>query len=394
MRKKMLSLALALAMCLGLTVPAFAAESKWKLAVSGKTDAQVFVGERTFTVRDWDCSEPYEDEENGLMETLTKTDSHAYTAANLCVMEKGDIAVFTKGGETFTGLVVTAWSDPDGDGVYDERAVTDYEGTLPVDTASPLHRPIHLGGDYYGANYLTFYMPGSPAYSDEYGGFDLVFGDTAIVTELKIPADYLLEMFGPNTLVVVEDFDGDNAVWSCDILVGGNAAQPQQPTDPKPTTPTVTVEDIPASGTAKVNKQNIEIDGKAVAFQTYMLLDANGNGTNYVKLRDVAHVLNGTKAQFSVDYDGSISLTSGAAYQDNGSEMSTPFSGDRAYTGGAQSIKVNGSAVDMTAITLLDDQGGGYNYFKLRDLGKALGFNVGWTSQQGVYIETDKPYVG
>jgi hypothetical protein len=53
---------------------------------------------------------------------------------------------------------------------------------------------------------------------------------------------------------------------------------------------------------------------------------------------------------------------------------------------------VNGEAVDMTAITLLDDAGGGYNYFKLRDLGKALGFNVGWSKEAGVFIESDKPY--
>ncbi len=179
---------------------------------------------------------------------------------------------------------------------------------------------------------------------------------------------------------------GEDAVVGTVLDYRPLSAQPQPTT---PTTPTVTVEDIPASGTAKVNEQNIEVDGKAVAFQTYMLLDANGNGTNYVKLRDVAHVLNGTAAQFSVDYDGSISLTTGAAYRDNGSEMSTPFSGDRSYTGGAQSIKVNGTAVDMTAITLLDDAGGGYNYFKLRDLGAVLGFKVDWSRERGVYIETN-----
>ena len=42
---------------------------------------------------------------------------------------------------------------------------------------------------------------------------------------------------------------------------------------------------------------------KAVEFQMYALVDANGNGTNYIKLRDMAQVLNGTKAQFSVGYD-------------------------------------------------------------------------------------------
>ena len=34
----------------------------------------------------------------------------------------------------------------------------------------------------------------------------------------------------------------------------------------------------------------------------------------------------------------------------------------------------------------------GSNYFKLRDLGKALNFYVGWSAERGMYIETGKPY--
>ena len=156
------------------------------------------------------------------------------------------------------------------------------------------------------------------------------------------------------------------------------------------TTAPSTPDTIPASGTAIASAQTVSVDGKKTEFQMYALKDANGNLTNYIKLRDMAYVLNGTKAQFSVGFDGTISLTAGQAYTAAGGEMTTPFSGDRAYKGGTQSIKVNGSAVDMTAITLTDDAGGAYNYFKLRDLGKVLGFNVGWNN--GVIIESDKPY--
>ena len=184
------------------------------------------------------------------------------------------------------------------------------------------------------------------------------------------------------------------SVWQIDsdgflVKVDGSSTPQTKPDGP-------VVENIPASGTAEASTQAVEVDGKKVEFQMYALLDANGNGTNYVKLRDMAHVLNGTAAQFSVGYsaEAGITVTSGQAYQDNGSEMSTPFSGDRAYTGGGQSVQINGKAVEMTAINLLDDQGGGYNYFKLRDLGAALGFNVGWSADRGVYVETDKPYQG
>ena len=167
----------------------------------------------------------------------------------------------------------------------------------------------------------------------------------------------------------------------------GGSAEPEQPT-----TPVIEVENIPASGTALASTQTVTVDGKAVEFQMYALADANGNLTNYIKLRDMAYVLNGTKAQFSVGYDGIISLTKGQPYEAGGTEMTTPFSGDRAYTGGAQTLKIDGKDVAMTAITLTDDNGGGYNYFKLRDLGKALGFNVSWDN--GVIVESDKPYAG
>ena len=166
-----------------------------------------------------------------------------------------------------------------------------------------------------------------------------------------------------------------------------------KPTDPEPTTPPAGgAETIPASGTAKASTQTVTVDGKAVEFQMYALADANGDLTNYIKLRDMAYILNGTKAQFSVGYDGIISLTTGKPYEAGGTEMTTPFSGDRAYTGGAQTVKIDGKDVAMTAITLTDDNGGGYNYFKLRDLGKALGFNVSWDN--GVIVESDKPYAG
>jgi len=149
----------------------------------------------------------------------------------------------------------------------------------------------------------------------------------------------------------------------------------------------------PGQSMAKAGDQNIEIGGKPVAFQTYMLADANGNGTNYVKLRDIAHVLNGTAAQFSVGYDrqnASISATTGTAYKDTGTEMDTPFAGaDKEYVQSQLTIVVNGTPVQLDAITLMDANGGGYNYFKLRDLGSALGFKVGYSRDRGVYVETE-----
>lgn len=53
---------------------------------------------------------------------------------------------------------------------------------------------------------------------------------------------------------------------------------------------------------------------------------------------------------------------------------------------------IDGTRVVMRAFVLMDDNGGGYTYYKLRDLGQAMGFNVGWSGARGVYLETDRPY--
>ena len=156
----------------------------------------------------------------------------------------------------------------------------------------------------------------------------------------------------------------------------------------------VTQENIPASGTAYMRRQTVEVDGRDVTFQTYALSDGNGGETNYVRLRDIASVLNGTNAQFSVDWDGSVVITPGEPYAANGTEMQASFSGDRRYRKADAATKIYGEAIPFTAILLTDDQGGGYTYYKLRDLGKVLNFNVSWSSSRGIYIESSQPYVG
>ena len=147
----------------------------------------------------------------------------------------------------------------------------------------------------------------------------------------------------------------------------------------------------PAAKTAYASTQEVLVDGKTVTFACYALKDENGNPTNYIKLRDLAMILNGTLAQFQVGWDGSVTITTKSAYTPNGSEGSTPYSGDRSYTESDAVTKINGQTADLTAFVLTDDNGGGYTYYKLRDLGQALDFNVGWNGSS-IFVETDKPY--
>ena len=90
--------------------------------------------------------------------------------------------------------------------------------------------------------------------------------------------------------------------------------------------------------------------------------------------------------------DGAVTITAGAAYTPDGTEMTTPFYGNRVYEDATADTLVNGTRVELEAILLKDDAGNGYTYYKLRDLGQALNFQVGWSAEQGIYIHSDQPY--
>lgn len=176
-------------------------------------------------------------------------------------------------------------------------------------------------------------------------------------------------------------FVGGSSVANYVVLTGPGA----QPTPPAPVvTPTQPV------NTAVATSYSILVDGQSVDFDAYALKDAQGYDTNYLKLRDVAYVLNGTPAQFNVGWDqaaGVIAITTGVAYTTpNGSEMSTPFSGDQAYAPNTAPVLVDGVQTSLEAITITDDSGSGYTYFKLRDLGSALGFSVDWDQAAGAIV--------
>jgi len=104
---------------------------------------------------------------------------------------------------------------------------------------------------------------------------------------------------------------------------------------------------VPAQGasaapTVKPSSQIVLVDGKEIKFDAYLI-----DGSNYFKLRDIAYVLSGSPAQFSVNYDA-----------------------------------------EATAYSL-----GGNNYFKLRDLGRIFNFSVIWNGTIGtVEISPDENY--
>ena len=142
--------------------------------------------------------------------------------------------------------------------------------------------------------------------------------------------------------------------------------------------PTAAFADGPA---VVLSPQNLRVDGKVIACEKY-----NIDGSNYFKLRDIAMVLSGTGSQFSVGWDGEkkvISVVTGESYEPNGSELDLS-AGDKSATAvpSTQTLLINGAERgDLSAYNI-----GGNNFFKLRDLGDALGFQVNYDKASNTAI--------
>ncbi len=155
-----------------------------------------------------------------------------------------------------------------------------------------------------------------------------------------------------------------------------NSTQPTTPSQPQQ----------PAGETASPTNDKLEVNGAAANPTVYKI-----GGSNYFKIRDVAALLDGTEKQFAVGYDGSknaVTATTGQRYEKQSGDLAG------AAGGGGQTASPSNDAiyVDGQKITAEVYKINGSNYFKLRDLGKALNFYVGWSAERGMYIETGKPY--
>ena len=138
---------------------------------------------------------------------------------------------------------------------------------------------------------------------------------------------------------------------------------------------------LAAEAKVVMSPQNLRADGKTIACEKY-----NIDGSNYFKLRDVAMVLSATGSRFSVNWDGEkkvISVVTGEAYTPNGSELDLS-GGDKSASAvpSTQTLLINGiERSDLSAYNI-----GGNNYFKLRDLGDALGFEVDYDKETNTAI--------
>nr|MCR5825123.1 hypothetical protein [Oscillospiraceae bacterium] len=149
---------------------------------------------------------------------------------------------------------------------------------------------------------------------------------------------------------------------------------------------TLCVEGMAPSGTAYAREQTVILDGKPVTLSAYAVKNAKGYETNYVSVRELATTLRGTPGQYDVVWNKAakvISITTGRTYS---AADETPLTGDRTYCVNPAQTLINGTVENLSSIVIKDWQGGGHCYYKLRDLGEALGIEVVWS--HGIYINT------
>lgn len=116
----------------------------------------------------------------------------------------------------------------------------------------------------------------------------------------------------------------------------------------------------------KATTQKVKLNGKDVVIYGY-----NIDGYNYFKLRDVAAVLKDTKAKFGVEYkDAVVTLTKASDYKVTESDQKEVKAMSKGMLTNDK-VMVGDKTLTATAYKIDD-----LNYYKLRDLGEALGFGV------------------
>ena len=169
-----------------------------------------------------------------------------------------------------------------------------------------------------------------------------------------------------------------------EIIGGSPQSTPSTPTSPETPTPPETPAP-PQTVTARPTTTTIFVNGVDTAFEAYLI-----DGSNYLKLRDIAYALNGTSKQFNVGWDGAnnaINLTSDKPYTVVGGEMQGTTTQNQTATPTTSKIFLDGKEVAFTAYTI-----NGNNFFRLRDVGTEIGFYVDYEPLTGIALISTNDY--
>lgn len=135
-----------------------------------------------------------------------------------------------------------------------------------------------------------------------------------------------------------------------------------------------------AAKDVKASSQKVKLNGKDVVIYGYII-----DNYNYFKLRDVAAVLKDTEAKFGVEYkDAVATLTKGADYKVADTDQKEVKKVSKGILTNDK-VMVGDKALTATAYKIDNS-----NYYKLRDLGEALGFGVDFDKATNTVLLTSK----
>lgn len=122
----------------------------------------------------------------------------------------------------------------------------------------------------------------------------------------------------------------------------------------------------------KPSGKYVKLDGKDIIINAYLL-----KGANYVKLEDIAGLMKDTKAEFSIEKTAATTeLIPGGKYEGAYTAPTEALAEDKGAKPSEHKVTVDGKVLDTIGLTI-----DGADYFKIRDIGKAVGFGVAydWT---------------
>lgn len=132
------------------------------------------------------------------------------------------------------------------------------------------------------------------------------------------------------------------------------------------------------------SSQKFTVNGEEVHIRAYII-----NGKNYLRLRDAAAALKGTKAQFQVDYDKEknlVMIETNKPYEDLSNTKIYSSQKKLWATMKDMDILFNGKERKLKSAFIIDT-----NYIELRDLAKLVGFSVSYDAPtKTVAITSDK----
>lgn len=131
----------------------------------------------------------------------------------------------------------------------------------------------------------------------------------------------------------------------------------------------------------------LTVNNKAIDLNVYTI-----DGHNYIKLRDMAQILNGSEKQFEVTWsqqNQTIDLLSETPYTTVGGELEKDNNEKLKLRFNESKISKDGKPVEFLAYNINNN-----NYFKLRDITESFNIGLEWNQKtKGIEIDTSKDYI-